>query len=71
MNETFDLTKDFELVVAGTKAKLEDSMCKGYVYANLFFYDEVQKEIEKLKKIIKRIHDEVVTELNVPEDNPV
>jgi len=70
LNENFVLDKEFNLVLEGTKQKLDDAMCKGYVYANLFFYAEVQKEIEKLRKLVRKIHDEVVLELNLSPDEP-
>ena len=36
---------------------------KGYIYASLFFYDEVSKEIEKLKKLITKIREEIAQEV--------
>ena len=51
-------------------AVLQDSMAKGYVYANLFFYDEVQKEIDKLRALVEKIHNEVVLELAMCENDP-
>ena len=70
LNENFVLDKDFNLVLDGTTQKLEDAMCKGYVYANLFFYDEVQKEIDKLRKLVRKIHDELILELGMDPDEP-
>ena len=43
---------------------IEDPMCKGYIYANLYFYDEVQKEVDKLRMMIQKIYNEVVTDIN-------
>jgi len=70
IDETFTLDKDFNVILAESNKKLDDPMCKGYVYANLFFYDEVQKEIEKLRGMIKKLHDEVVLELGLSPDDP-
>jgi hypothetical protein len=49
---------------------VEDAMSKGYIYANLFFYDEVQKEINKLHQMVLKIYDDVVTELGKSADPP-
>lgn len=49
---------------------VSDPMCKGYIYANLFFYDEVQKEIVKLRDMVKQLHDEVIMELGLNPDQP-
>jgi len=65
LDDNFELDKDFNIVIKGTKNKLEDPMSKGYVYANLFFYDEVQKEIDKLRALVKKIYNEVALELNI------
>ena len=42
-DEVFEITEDYTIKF-GT-AVLEDPMAKGYVYANLYFFDEVQKEV--------------------------
>lgn len=68
LNEVFVLDKDFNIFLGSVA--LEDSMAKGYVYANLFFYDETQKEIDKLRALIEKIHDEVVLELNMQSAEP-
>ena len=70
LNENFVLDKDWNIVLEGTSHKVEDAMSKGYIYANLFFYDEVQKEIDKLRKLVRKIHDEVVLELGISPDEP-
>lgn len=65
MHDTFKLDASFNLMLG--EAKLEDPMCKGYVYACLYFYDEVQKEIAKLRQMIVRIYNEVTMESNNPD----
>ncbi|MCL2846274.1 MAG: hypothetical protein FWE38_01145 [Firmicutes bacterium] len=43
-------------------------MEKGYIYASLFFFDEVDKEVIKLNKMIQKVLDELQQEVNI--DNP-
>ena len=69
MHETLTLDKDFNISL--NKATLDDAMCKGYVYANLYFYDEVQKEVVKLRAMIEKIHNEVVLELGADPNEPL
>lgn len=38
------------------------TMDKGYIYAALYFYDDVRREIEKLEKMVRKIRDEVAAE---------
>ena len=68
LHETFVLTKDFEITLGN--AVLQDSMAKGYVYANLFFYDEVQKEVKKLRALVKKLHKDVIKELAMCKNDP-
>jgi len=58
MNSVFTLDGDFNITLG--KAKLEDPMSKGYVYACLFFYDEVEKEIDKLRGMVKKTYEDTV-----------
>jgi hypothetical protein len=61
LNESFNI--DAEYNIKYNNATLSDPLCKGYVYANLFFFDEVQKEIVKLHTMVEGIYNEVVAEL--------
>ncbi|MDR0461775.1 MAG: hypothetical protein LBG88_00340 [Christensenellaceae bacterium] len=60
LHSTFTLDGDFNIKLGTTT--LDDPMCKGYVYANLYFYDEVQKEVGKLRAMVQKIYNEVTTE---------
>jgi len=68
LHETFTLNKNFDIKLGD--AVLEDSMAKGYVYANLYFYDEVQKEVEKLTALVEKLHSEVIKELAMCKNDP-
>jgi len=68
INETFTLDGDFNIKY--NNVELTDPMCKGYIYANLYFFDEVQKEIDKLKQMVEKIFDEVVMELGMDANEP-
>lgn len=70
INEFFSLDKDYNLVLKDTKAKLEDPLSKGYAYACLFFYDETQKELDKLRALITKFKNEIITELGYDESEP-
>jgi hypothetical protein len=68
INETFSLDGDYNIQLNGQI--ITDPMCKGYIYANMFFYDEVQKEIAKLRDMVKTLHDEVIMELGLDPTQP-
>jgi hypothetical protein len=68
LNTAFKLDENFNLVLGGHQ--LADPMCKGYVYANLFFYDETQKEIVKLRQLVEKIYNEVIMELGLDPNDP-
>jgi hypothetical protein len=53
------------------KGIVEDSLCKGYIYANLYFYDEAKKEIDKLRQMVEKLHNDVCMELNVEASEPL
>ena len=72
LHESFTLDEQMNLfltirdVITGDIKKqvpLTHPMEKGYVYACLFFYDEVQKEVDKLVAMIEKILEEVRLEL--------
>ena len=42
-------------------------MEKGYIYACLFFYDEITKELDKLRKMINKIIDEIRQDVHIEE----
>ena len=67
--EVFKLDKDYNLLL-GEEA-LSEPISKGYAYANIYFYDEVQKEIQKLRVMIEKIHDEVTMELGLTNADPL
>ena len=46
-------------VGGGEKAVVTDGMEKGYIYAALYFFDEVAKEIAKLDKMVRKVLEEV------------
>jgi len=65
INDHFLLDENFApylLNRKGTKIPVEEGIEKGYIYASLYFYDEVQKEVKKLEKMIRKIHEEVLLE---------
>ena len=62
LNEVFTLDKSFNIMLGDVE--LTDSLAKGYIYANKFFFDEVEKEIGKLRALVEKIHDEVILELS-------
>lgn len=71
IHESFVLDEKFEAYLAVRegvgdaiikKVLVENPLEKGYVYANLYFYDEVWREVGKLHKMIKKIYDEISME---------
>jgi hypothetical protein len=73
MNDNFTLDEKFNVVLVSRRdgkerqILVESSMEKGYIYACLYFYDEVKKEIDKMDKMVRKIQDEVMLEMS--EDN--
>lgn len=63
LNSKFVLDDKFNIFL-GTKKKAQvvDSLEKGYIYAAMFFYDEVQKEVNKLVKIVRKHLDMIMME---------
>jgi len=55
LSEKFVLDEKFNIFFGPKKkAQVIDSLEKGYIYAAMFFYDEVQKEVDKLGKVIRK-----------------
>jgi len=77
INETFILDSQMQPHLAvrdiatdeiSKTVPVTNPMEKGYIYASLFFFDEVTKEIEKLNTMIQRVWDELNQEVVI--DNP-
>jgi len=77
IHENFELDPNFEPVLAVRdpstnevvrRVPITNAMEKGYIYASLYFYDEVAKEVEKLHKMIRKILDELNQEVKI--ENP-
>ena len=78
LNENFVLDENFDLFLAkrdpATNAvtqrfAVENPMEKGYIYACLYFHDEVAKEIDKLHNMINRMLEEINMEVHIPESS--
>jgi hypothetical protein len=69
INDNFTLEASFSPMLKaadGDKAvPVTSGLEKGYIYAALFFYDEVQKEIEKLRTMIKKIYGDMMLDVNI------
>ena len=78
MDYNFDVDEKFDLFLTvrnnvgeiKDRVIVADPLVKGYIYACLFFYDEVKKETDKLNKMIKKIFEEVKLELSMEDSNP-
>jgi len=55
LNDNFKLDDKYN-VFLNVKKKIEitDGLEKGYIYAAMYFYDDVQREIRKLDKVIRK-----------------
>gem|GEM_PF-1167407 len=72
IHETFGLDDKFEpyLIIPGNNKPViyvKNPLEKGYIYASLFFYDEVMKELKKLDKMIRKVIDEIQMEIHFEE----
>jgi len=76
LQENFILDDNFDVFLAKRdtitkeivdKFPVENGMEKGYIYACLYFYDEVEKEINKLRAMINKMLDEINLEVHIPE----
>jgi hypothetical protein len=71
INDKFDLDAKFNVFLKSTKkVQVTDGLEKGYIYAALFFYDEVTREIKKLEKIVRKQIEAVETETAIT-DTPI
>jgi len=63
LNDKFVLDDKYNIYL-GMKKKVQvtDGLEKGYIYAAMFFFDEVQKEIQKLGKVIRKHLDMIMLE---------
>ena len=62
INDHFLLDDKFLPFLKKEKGKsiyVTDGLEKGYIYASLFFYDEVNKEVVKLEKVVRKTQEEV------------
>jgi len=66
INDNFKLDEKFVPYIVGpnnAKVVITDGLDKGYIYACLYFYDEVKKETNKLEKMIRKTYDEVTVDV--------
>jgi len=55
LNDKFKLDDKYNVFLnTAKKVEVTDGLEKGYIYAAMFFYDEVAKEIAKLEKIVRQ-----------------
>ena len=71
LNENFKLDEKFNVFLA-TKKKVQvtDGLEKGYIYAAMYFFDEVEKEVKKLEKIVRKNLDAIKLETTIT-DPPI
>ena len=64
INEKFSLDANNVPYFEGVNGKvfITEGMEKGYIYAALYFYDDVAKEIAKLEKMVRKIVEECLME---------
>ena len=67
INANFVLNDQFEPVLAVSGAVIESGMDRGYVFAAMYFFDAVTHEVEKIKKMINKIIEEISMEINIQE----
>ena len=71
MNDKFSLDKSYNVFLEGNKrVQVTDGLEKGYIYAAMFFYDEVGKEVKKLEKIVRKHLDAINIETTIT-DTPI
>lgn len=62
LNDRFRLDQQFNVILATNGSPVTDGLAKGYVYSAMFLYDEVDKEIKKLEKVVRKQMDAVLME---------
>ena len=64
MNEKFSLDENNVPYLNGPNGKVfvTEGMAKGYIYAAMYFFDAVDKEVKKLEKMVRKIIDECLME---------
>ena len=68
MNKCFKLNDDGSLLCLTSQQVVTDGVCRAYIFANLFFYDYVEKELGKIMKKLDDKMNELIDTANIPAD---
>lgn len=69
INRSFIVTDDGQVACMLTKTLVKNSLQRAYIFTNLFFYDITQREIEKLCRKIRNVHDIIVSSTDIAPDD--
>lgn len=69
INRSFNVTEDGDIDCPAAEKLVKNSLQRAYIFTNLFFYDITQREIEKLGKKIRRMHEVVVASSDFAPDD--
>ncbi len=68
MNHNFTVTDAGAIACPAAQEMIEDSLQRAYIFANLFFYDITQREIDKLAAKINTKRAAIVASSGIPND---
>ena len=68
ISKHFSINGNGEAILTAGGVLVDNAMDKGYVYAALYFYDEAQREVDKLDKMINKIKTEITQEVYIEND---
>jgi hypothetical protein len=66
INKNFKLNKDGTLLCVLSNQVVTDSVCRAYVFANMFFYDYVDQELGKIYRKLDDKKNELIDSANIP-----
>lgn len=68
MNKCFKLNDDGSLLCLTSQKIVTDGVCRAYIFANMFFYDYIEKELSKIMKKLDDKMNELIDTANIPPD---
>lgn len=69
INHNFELTDDGDIACPVAQLMVDNSMQRAYIYANLFFYDITEREVQKLYDKIEQKRQNVIADAGVAADD--
>jgi hypothetical protein len=66
INKNFKLNDDGSVICILSNQQVTDGICRAYIFANLFFYDYCEQEMNKIFKKLDDKKNELIDSANIP-----